>query len=110
MSRSDALVQSPTDLSRSVEEASLRIVYPEARKDGRFEEMIHGYKIKDVYRWLEDPDSVDTQQFVNAQNNISQSFLERSAERENINSKLTKLWNYPKYGCPMRHGNYYYFF
>ncbi|XP_032583478.1 prolyl endopeptidase isoform X1 [Drosophila sechellia] len=110
MSRSDALVYGPTDFSRSVEEAILRIVYPEARRDGRFEEMIHGYKIKDVYRWLEDPDSVDTQQFVNAQNIISQSFLERSAERENINSKLTKLWNFPKYGCPMRHGNYYYFF
>jgi len=85
-------------------------VYPEARKDGKFEEMLHEYRIRDVYRWLEDPDSIETQRFVNAQNNISQPFLERCEEWESFNAKLTKIWNFPKYGCPMRHGDYYYYF
>ncbi|XP_016963113.1 prolyl endopeptidase [Drosophila biarmipes] len=111
MSRSKATVNRPTDLSTpSVEEPNARIVYPEARKDGKFEEMLHEYRIRDVYRWLEDPDSVETQRFVNAQNNISQPFLERCEEWESINAKLTKMWNFPKYGCPMRHGDFYYYF
>ncbi|KAH8244696.1 hypothetical protein KR032_010392 [Drosophila birchii] len=92
------------------EDKNLRSAYPEARKDAQAEEMIHEYRIRDVYRWLEDPDSDETKTFVNAQNNISQPFLERCQEREMINKKLTKLWNFPKYGCPMRHGDFIYFF
>ncbi|XP_037899547.1 prolyl endopeptidase-like [Glossina fuscipes] len=64
--------------------------------------------MKDVYRWLEDPDSAETQQFVNEENKISQPFLDCD-ERKSIYEKLLKLWNYEKYGCPMKHGNYYYF-
>ncbi|KAH8292810.1 hypothetical protein KR054_008277, partial [Drosophila jambulina] len=94
----------------AIEERNLRAKYPEARKDADAEEMIHEYRIRDVYRWLENPDSEETKAFVNAQNSISQPFLERCEERERIKSKLTKLWNFPKYGCPMRHANYFYFF
>lgn len=24
--------------------------------------------------------------------------------------RMTELWNYPKYGCPFKHGNMYYYF
>ncbi|XP_001963120.2 prolyl endopeptidase [Drosophila ananassae] len=86
------------------------IAYPIARKDPTVEDDFHGTPIKDVYRWLEDPDSAETEEFVNAQNNISRPFLESGDQWKKINEKLTKLWNYPKYGCPYRHGNYYYYF
>ncbi|XP_020809369.1 prolyl endopeptidase [Drosophila serrata] len=89
---------------------NFRNAYPEARKDTEVEEMIHEYRIRDVYRWLEDPDSTETKMFVDAQNSISQPFLERCHERNMIDTKLTKLWNFPKYGCPMRHGDFIYFF
>jgi len=89
---------------------SKKLAYPVARKDETVEEDFHGTPIKDVYRWLEDPDSTETEEFVNAQNNISRPFLENGDEWKKLNSKLTKLWNYPKYGCPMRYGNYYYYF
>ncbi|XP_017099168.2 prolyl endopeptidase [Drosophila bipectinata] len=86
------------------------IAYPIARKDPTVEDDFHGTPIKDVYRWLEDPDAAETEEFVNAQNNISRPFLESGEQWKKINEKLTKLWNYPKYGCPYRYGNYYYYF
>lgn len=91
-------------------EESEKFVYPVARKDITIVDDFHGVKVPDVYRWLEDPDSAETQKYVDAQNNISQPFLENCEQWIKINQKLTKLWNYPKYGCPMQYGNYYYFF
>lgn len=91
-------------------EENAKFVYPVARKDITIEDDFHGIKVPDVYRWLEDPDSAETQKYVDAQNNISQPFLENCEQWNKINQKLTKLWNYPKYGCPMQYGNYYYFF
>lgn len=58
---------------------------------------------------MEDPDSKETESFVNAQNEISEPFL-RGEEWKKLNEKLTKLWNYPKYSCPNKHGDCYYYF
>ncbi|XP_037933547.1 prolyl endopeptidase [Teleopsis dalmanni] len=87
-----------------------KYTYPIARKDETVVDDFHGTQIKDEYRWLEDPDSTETQAFVNAQNEISQPFLENCEEWKKFNEKLVKLWNYPKYGCPMKYGKYYYFY
>ncbi|XP_065359890.1 prolyl endopeptidase [Calliphora vicina] len=86
------------------------IDYPTPRKDESYVENLHGVEIKDVYRWLEDPDSEETKKYVDLQNEISQPFLENFEAWKKINAKLSKLWNYEKYGCPMKHGDYYYFY
>ncbi|GAB0087261.1 prolyl endopeptidase [Sergentomyia squamirostris] len=83
--------------------------YPEARRDETNVEEFFGKKIVDSYRWLEDPDSAETEAFVKAQNAISQPYLESNDEWKVINDKLTKLWNYPKYTCPIKYGNRYFF-
>lgn len=36
--------------------------------------------------------------------------MDDSAARKVIGDKLRKLWDYPKYSCPGRHGNNYFFF
>ncbi|XP_031619183.1 prolyl endopeptidase-like [Contarinia nasturtii] len=84
--------------------------YPDARRDESILEDLHGKKIADPYRWLEDPFSEETKQFVDAENEISQSFLENNDKWKKINTNLTKLWNYQKYFVPMRHGKYYFSF
>lgn len=68
------------------------------------------YQVSDPYRWLEDPDSAETIQFVEAHNKITQPYLEGCDQWKNINEKLTKLWNYPKFTNPARHGDYYYYY
>lgn len=70
----------------------------------------YNFQISDPYRWLEDPDSEETKQFVDAQNAITQPFLEKCESRTTINDYLTKYWNYAKYSCPYRHGSKYFFY
>ncbi|XP_033249298.1 prolyl endopeptidase-like [Drosophila miranda] len=112
MSQSRVSVNIPTTINASpgAEEAKLKMTYPVARKDESVAETMHGTRVKDVYRWLEDPEAQETHKFIDAQNAISQPFLEKCDEWHKINTKLTKLWNYPKYGAPMKNGSYYYYY
>lgn len=89
---------------------STEFQYPVARRDETVVEEFHGQKIADPYRWLEDPDSEETQAYVEQQNKIAQPFLESCDEWKKLNGKLTKRWNYPKYSCPFKHGSRYFFF
>ncbi|XP_059480155.1 prolyl endopeptidase isoform X2 [Neocloeon triangulifer] len=84
--------------------------YPVPRRDGTVIDEYHGNKIADPYRWLEDPDAEETKKFVDEQNAVTQPYLHSFAAREDIKSRLTQLWNYPKYSCPTRHGDNYFFF
>lgn len=87
---------------------ALPLAYPVARRDDAISDDFHGTHVADPYRWLEDPDATETQAFVDAQNAISQPFLERSTVRQQLNDKLTELWNYPKFSAPARRGDNYF--
>ncbi len=66
-----------------------------------------GTQVADPYRWLEDDRSLDTQAWVEAQNRVTFAYLEQIPERKAIQARLTRLWNYEKFGAPRRHGHYY---
>ncbi len=70
----------------------------------------HGIEVKDPYRWLEDPDSEATKAWVEAQNQVTFRFLENIPERETIKERLTQLWDYEKYGIPIKKGERYFYF
>ncbi len=55
------------------------IVYPETKK-GDVTDDLHGTKIADPYRWLEDADAADTKAWVEAQNRVIEGMAERDAE------------------------------
>jgi len=84
--------------------------YPKVRRDESQVEELFGTKVADPYRWLEDPDAEETKAFVDAQNAITVPYLEKCPHRETIKNRLTELWNYPKYTCPFRRGDKYFFF
>lgn len=85
------------------------ISYPIVRRNESVVDDYHGIiKVADPYRWLEDPDSGETKQFIEAENKLTKSFIEDNDKWKKINKKITNLWNYPKYGAPVRHGKYYY--
>jgi prolyl oligopeptidase len=82
--------------------------YPPARKGDQVDDY-HGVKIADPYRWLEDLDSEETRQWVEAENKLTFSFLNSIPERAAIRNRLTKLWDYEKYGLPFKEGNRYFY-
>src|SRR5439155_2940934 len=62
------------------------------------------------YRWLEDPDSPESRAWIEAENRLTAAYLAEIPARSTIRERLTKLWNYPKYGTPFRKGRRYFFF
>jgi len=83
--------------------------YPKTRKVEQTDHY-HGVAIQDPYRWLEDPDSEETKAWIEAQNQVTFGFLEQISERETIKERLTKLWDYEKYGIPIQKGERYFYF
>ena len=86
-----------------------KLNYPYSRKSEQVDNY-HGTKVTDPYRWLENPDSEDTIAWVEAQNKVTFGFLEKIPAREDIKKRLTKLWDYEKYGIPFQEGNHYFYF
>lgn len=83
--------------------------YPTPRKAEQFDDY-HGTTVADPYRWLEDPDSEETQQWVKAQNEITFKFLQKIPLRETLKERLTKLWDYEKYSIPFKQGHRYFYY
>ncbi|KAF6029085.1 PREP [Bugula neritina] len=88
---------------------SAKLEYPAARRDETVTNDFHGITIQDPYRWLEDPDSTETKTFVNEQNALSNPYIHSYQHRELVNKTLTKMWNYPKFGCPHKRGPRYFY-
>ena len=70
----------------------------------------HGVEVADPYRWLEDLDSEETKAWIEAQNQLSFSFLEDIPQRAALKQRLERLWNYEKYGIPSQKGDRYFYF
>ena len=93
------------DSARSPSTALL--VYPVTRKTNMVDDY-HGVKVADAYRWLEDDNAPETKAWVEAQNKVTFDYLEQIPERLAIKARLTKLWNYERYGTPFRQGGRYF--
>tara|TARA_R110002096_G_scaffold203718_13_gene389082 strand:+ start:7431 stop:9545 length:2115 start_codon:yes stop_codon:yes gene_type:complete len=78
--------------------------YPDATRLEHIDE-IHGRRVADPYRWLEDVDSEETKAWVAAQNELADSYFAEAPGREWIEKRLTELWDYDKYGLPRKVGN-----
>ncbi|MGH7133335.1 MAG: prolyl oligopeptidase family serine peptidase [Phycisphaerales bacterium] len=68
-----------------------------------------GTKVADPYRWLEDDNSPQTIAWVQAENNLTFAYLAGIPEREGIRQRITKLWNYEKFGAPGKEGGKYFY-
>lgn len=64
----------------------------------------------DPYRWLEDPNSKETAEFVKAQNALSNEILASLETRKSLRDLMEKLYNYPKYGTPFKRGDHYFYY
>jgi prolyl oligopeptidase len=85
-----------------------KIKYPVTKKVDMVDNYF-GTKVADPYRWLENDTSAATAEWVKEQNQVTNNYLSNISFRDKIREKLTKIWNYPKYGVPFREGPWYFY-
>jgi prolyl oligopeptidase len=83
--------------------------YPQAHKDSTVDDYF-GTKVADPFRWLENDTAADVIDWVKKENEVTQNYLAQIPFREQIKSRLGKIWNYPRYGSPFKEGDYYFFY
>ena len=85
------------------------IQYPKAAKDGTVDEYF-GTRVADPYRWLENDTSAQTAAWVEAENRVTNAYLEKIPFRQKLLNRLTELANYEKIGAPVKHHGKWYFY
>ncbi|MCD6297722.1 MAG: S9 family peptidase, partial [Deltaproteobacteria bacterium] len=75
----------------------------------RVVETIHGKRIVDSYRWLEDINSKETKNWIEKQNILTLNYLGEIKARPRIRKRIKELWDYKHYGVPIKKGGRYFF-
>lgn len=88
---------------------SSQIVYPKTTQVKHIDNYF-GTEIDDVYHWLEDDRSKETEAWVKSQNEVTNSYLDKIPFRNELKERMTKLWNYEKISAPFVEGNYTYYY
>ena len=78
--------------------------YPQTRKGDQLDDY-HGRKVADPYRWLEDDNSAETKQWVEAENKVTFAYLDKIPYRADLKKRLEQLYNYAKFTPPFRRGD-----
>lgn len=90
-------------------DSEIFFTYPSSRRTEQADDY-HGIVVQDPYRWLEDPDSEETKAWVEAQNKVTFSYLDRIPQRQQIKQRLSQLWDYQRFGIPFKKGDRYFYF
>jgi len=100
---------SPVEVADTVEPAAA-IVYPETATVDIIDDY-HGTPVADPYRWLEDDvrESEQVAEWVAAQNAVTEAYLEALPTRAHFSERLEALWNYERFGLPVKRGERYFF-
>ncbi len=97
-----------TALAQSCPANGPSLTYPVSKKVDHTDNY-HGTTVADPYRWLEDANSLETKEWVTAQNKVTQAYLAQIPQRAAIRERLTKLWNYERYSVPGKEGGRYFY-
>lgn len=71
--------------------------YPETRRDDVVE-TLHGHRIADPYRWLEDPDAEDTRAWVERQRAFTEAALAELPARAWFQTTMAQIMARPRHG------------
>ncbi len=84
------------------------VKYPKTKKVDQVDTYF-GVKVADPYRWLEDDRSPEVEEWVKAENAVTNDYLSKIPFREKLKQQLTKVWNYAKMGVPITRGSRIFF-
>lgn len=92
----------------SVSMTAQKITYPKTMKDGTVDDYF-GVKVADPYRWLENDTSAATTAWVEAENRVTNAFLQKIPQRAKLQKRLLEVVNYEKISAPSEHHGKWYF-
>lgn len=69
-----------------------------------------GTTVNDPYRWLENDRSEETAVWVGAQNEVTFGYLQQIPFRDQLKSRMEKVWNYERISAPFTEGKYTYYY
>jgi prolyl oligopeptidase len=69
---------------------------PSSARRGDQTDDYHGRKIADPYRWMEDLDSAETRQWVQAERAFTEASLKNVPERKILEARMKSLWNFER--------------
>jgi len=91
----------------------ITMVYPPTKTVDVVDDFF-GTKVKDPYRWLENPvtddESQDINKWVAAQSQLAEVYLDGIGFKDAIEKRLESLWNYEKYSAPFKEGGKLYYY
>jgi prolyl oligopeptidase len=85
-----------------------KLQYPKTLETTRTDNYF-GTVVPDPFRWLEDDNSPQTARWVEEQNKLTFAYLDKIPYRMQVKDRLMRLYNYPKFGTPMRRGEYFFY-
>jgi prolyl oligopeptidase len=83
--------------------------YPDPKRSEQRDEYF-GTTVTDSYRWMETNDTPELTAWINAENQLTEKYLNTIPFRNNIQKRLTEVVNYPKYSLPWNRTNKRFFF
>src|ERR1700692_2611746 len=89
-------------------ETTLELSYPAARKVDQTDDYF-GTKVSDPYRWMEDVDSAELKTWIDAENELTQTYLAQIPVRKAMQRRLMELINFERYTAPVRRGTRYFY-
>ena len=98
-----------TSLITTINAAEGTLQYPSAPTTNQVDTFF-GVQVQDPYRWMEDNNSPLLKKWITAENELTSAYLDKIPERNAIKERLTKLWNYERYGIPSKHGDQYFIY
>ena len=108
MWRATAQNQNPSAAQTDGSSGVVRLAYPTTKTVDKVDDYF-GTRVPDPYRWLENNDSAEVAAWVEAENKVTFSYLEKIPYRQQVRERLEKLLNYPKYTSPTRRGEWFFF-
>ncbi len=89
-------------------ETTAKPAYPVAREVEQTDDYF-GTAVSDPYRWMEDVDSAELKTWIDAENELTQSYLAKIPVRETMQKRLMELINFERYTAPSRRGTRYFY-
>ncbi|MEZ0243789.1 MAG: S9 family peptidase, partial [Sphingomonas sp.] len=86
------------------------IAYPQARRVDQVDVQF-GVSVADPYRWLENDvrNDPEVRAWVDAENKVTDTYLETLPGRDHFNKRIKQLFDYERFGVPVRKGGHYFY-